>query len=112
MTAKHTYIGRHETEIIDAERYTYVKYWATNVVTIDWDKNIVTLDTGGYFTPTTKKRMNQASDEFGLGYRVQQIKGDWYVFDTTYGNYPMAEFESNKVTISKLSGEVINTERK
>ena len=39
---------------------------------------IIRLNTGGYFTKTTKKRMNQFAEMFNLPYRVCQIKGDWF----------------------------------
>ena len=40
---------------------------------------VVTLDSGGYQTVTTKSRMNQASDHYCLGFSVYQEKGKWYV---------------------------------
>ena len=72
-------IGRHGTRVTTTEGVTKVRYWGTDVVTIDRNHNTVTLDTGGWFSMTTKKRMNQASEEFGLGYRVFQEKFDWFV---------------------------------
>jgi hypothetical protein len=39
----------------------------------------VTLDSGGYQTVTTKRKMNQAANQFGLGYAVHQHKGEWFV---------------------------------
>lgn len=39
----------------------------------------IELNTGGHFTLTTKRRMNQISKEFSLGYHVIQKKGDWHV---------------------------------
>lgn len=58
-----------------------VTYHSTDIVTVTKVKGKlrITLDTGGWFTPTTKTRMNQASNQFGLGYRVYQDKGSWYV---------------------------------
>ena len=53
-----------------------IRYHATDVVTFDAYK--ITLDTGGWRTVTTKRRMNQASEAFGLGYTVYQQSWDWY----------------------------------
>lgn len=40
----------------------------------------VRLDTGGYFTRTTKVRMNQFANQFcGGAFYVYQKKGDWFV---------------------------------
>lgn len=40
---------------------------------------IVRLNTGGYYTKTTKKRMNQFAEMFDLPFRVYQEKGEWFV---------------------------------
>jgi hypothetical protein len=39
----------------------------------------ITLQTGGWFTATTKTRMNQASNQYDLGYEVFQKARLWYV---------------------------------
>lgn len=55
-----------------------VSYHDTNVVTVYPNGRIV-LDTGGWFTVTTKTRMNQASNQFGLGFHVYQEDFQWFV---------------------------------
>ena len=40
---------------------------------------IVTLHSGDWRTPTTKRRMNEVSDEWALGFKVYQKNKDWYV---------------------------------
>lgn len=52
-------------------------YQGSNVVTVN--KDTIILDTNGWKTRTTKRRMNQVSDEKGLGYWVYQKNGEWYV---------------------------------
>jgi len=42
----------------------------------------VLLNTGGWKTATTKRRINQAAKEFELGYVVVQRDGKWYVVVT------------------------------
>ena len=54
-----------------------VRYHETDVVTTT-PKSIL-LNTGGWFTSTTKKRMNEASVAFGLGFTVYQEKKAWHV---------------------------------
>lgn len=54
-----------------------VVYHETRVV--DVTPEHITLDTGGWKTVTTKRRMNQASVQFNLGYTVYQQKGQWFV---------------------------------
>lgn len=46
----------------------------------------VRLDTGGYFTRTTKVRMNQFANQFCDGaFTVYQKNGDWFVSVKTTG---------------------------
>lgn len=80
-TRKHsnsTYLLRQEDGSL------VMKLHATIIVTVRLD-NSVTLDSGGWRTPTTKGRMNDAMRE--LGYRdisICQVKGIWSVYN---GNY-------------------------
>jgi len=70
-------IGSTATSIRTESGYTRVKYHSTDVVEFN-DKKII-LNNGGRRTVTTKNRMNQASNQFGLGYRVCQKDHEWYV---------------------------------
>lgn len=54
-----------------------ITYHSTPVVTKKANGSIV-LNTGGWFTATTKTRMNQASHQFNLGYQVCQKAGNWF----------------------------------
>lgn len=83
-----------------------VRYHYTDVVTIHKDGR-VTLDTGGWFTATTKVRMNQASFQFGLNYYVHQEKGKWFV-STDWANDrdERVPFKGNKVIIRKPAAVV------
>ena len=83
MGQTHT-IGKHATKGTKDGQTSTVRYHYTDVVKVDWDTGIITLNTGGWETSTTKLRMNQASSEWGLGYHVYQHKHDWFV--THYGN--------------------------
>lgn len=70
-------IGRRATSIQTVDGKTAVTYHNTAVVT--FDENLITLNNGGWFTNTTKNRMNQASNQFGLGFGVYQKDFTWYV---------------------------------
>jgi hypothetical protein len=74
-----------------------VTYHATDVVTVFPDGEIV-LNTGGYFSHTTKARMNQASNQFGLGFQVWQKNFAWFV-DCDGETIP---FNSTSVTLRKV----------
>ena len=71
VTGKSTAIYR-DTEGI------HVKYHSTRVVSLSVD-GMVTLRSGGYRTFTTKVRMNQASNQFDLGFTVWQKNFNWFV---------------------------------
>ena len=57
-----------------------VTYVDTEIV--KWAGKTVTLDSGGWETVTTKRKMNQAARQFGLHYGVFQKDFDWYVEDS------------------------------
>ena len=75
-------IGTHKTKVFTENGVTFVQYHNTRIVAFS-DKSIM-LDVGNWFTPTTnyttiKTRMNQASNQFDLGFRVYQKNYEWYV---------------------------------
>lgn len=70
-------IGSHETTVSTEQGITRVTYHQTAVV--KYGNGNITLNSGGWMTPTTKKRMNQTSETFGLGFKVFQKAGAWFV---------------------------------
>ena len=91
-----TLIGKVHTKIIKADNGDIkVRYHNTDVVT--FNKNEITLDTGGWKTVTTKKRMNQVSEQYDLGYHVYQKHGEWYV---EYNN-DVSEFWATAMVINR-----------
>lgn len=70
-------------------------YHKTPVVKFS-DRTIV-LNTGGYKTQTTKRRMNQAAHQFDLGFEVIQRKGDWLVM---YGDWEIS-FDDDELTLRR-----------
>ena len=76
-------IGSHKTSIAtevlkDAEKRLLVTYHNTIVDKVINDRYVI-LNTGGWYTDTTKRRMNQASRQYKLGYVVYQSDFTWYV---------------------------------
>ena len=70
-------VGKHATTVEYTDGVLRVTYWSTAVVIVDGD--YVTLRSGGWHTATTKARMNQASSQFDLGYRVFQKDYEWFL---------------------------------
>jgi len=62
----------------DGERggVTYI-----NTEIVRWDGDQVTLNSGGWETVTTKRKMNQAAQQFAKRYGVFQRDYVWYVED-------------------------------
>jgi hypothetical protein len=56
-----------------------VTYHQTTIV--EWTPETITLRTGGHHTVTTKKKMNQAAAQFGLGFHMRMYHGTWLVDD-------------------------------
>jgi len=75
MEKLETKIGKTATQVYGQGIKMIVRYHETNVVEFD-DKEIK-LNSGGWFTQTTKRRMNQASGVYNLGYYVYQKDGQW-----------------------------------
>lgn len=67
----------HTTQGIDDEGYRYVQYHTTKVVR--WNNDEIILFTNGWLTQTTRTRMNQTSNQFGLGFRVYQKDFNWWI---------------------------------
>lgn len=72
-----TQIGRHATTVSTSDGYTRVTYHSTDVV--KFNERLIILNSNGWRTHTTKTRMNQASNQFGLGFTVYQKDFDWFV---------------------------------
>lgn len=64
-------------EVDHTEACMVCTYHETDVV--KWNDKYIRLYTGGWFSNTTKVRMNQVSNQYGLDYSVYQAKGIWYV---------------------------------
>lgn len=77
LDAQQQRVGKTATSIFTKDGVTHVVYQRTAVVrfTPEW----IELDSGGWRTVTTKTRMNQASNQFELGYSVYQKGGEWFV---------------------------------
>lgn len=72
-------IGKHATTVQTEDGIVQVTYHSTVVIRWDIDNHIVTLDSGGWETVTTKQRMNQVARQFGLEYTVFQKNYVWHV---------------------------------
>lgn len=70
-------IGKRATSIKTENGKTAITYHSTDVVT--FDEKSITLNTSGWFTNTTKNRMNQTSNQFDLEFCVFQKNGNWFV---------------------------------
>ena len=95
MSQMHS-VGKTATSIgVDRDGTYSVRYHSTDVVRFNTAEII--LNTGGWFTNTTKTRMNQASNQFNLGYRVWQKDFIWYV---SYGGKDY-EFDGDAITLKR-----------
>lgn len=65
------------TDIYTDEKGTHVSYRGTRVVS--FNEKEITLRSNGWETATTKNRMNQAANQFNLGFSVYQERSTWFV---------------------------------
>ena len=93
-------LGTHATSHYVKDGILHVIYHGTEVVRMDFNHDILLLDTGGWKTNTTKARMNQASNQYNLGYTVYQKDYQWYV---ELDSGEVIPFKDNKLVIDMLS---------
>ncbi len=90
-------VGTHKTSVTIHSDLVLVKYHSTYVVSASPSK--IVLNHGGYMTSTTKTRMNQASNQFGLGFKVFQKDRAWFA---SY-NDQIIPFQGKELVLSKLN---------
>lgn len=70
-------LSNYRTNVMATNGVLTVIYASTPIVQAD--AHTITLDSGGWKTVTTKRKMNQAARQFGLQYSVYQKDFDWFV---------------------------------
>lgn len=81
-------VGTVHTTVFNSLGSTYVRYHNTDVVR--FNDSEITLKTNGWYTQTTKNRMNQAANQYNLGFSVSQRDWKWYVM-TPDGEIPFTD---------------------
>ena len=71
------HVTKNNTCIFNDGVHTIVKYHHTDVVKFNHQE--IVLNSNGWQTYTTKVRMNQTANQFGLDYYVYQNDFTWYV---------------------------------
>ena len=72
-------IGTHATTVTAKNAEISVVYHSTEVVRANLAERWVIFDNGGYETNTTKGRMNQFCNQYGLPVSVFQKRFNWFV---------------------------------
>ena len=86
--SRHDQVGSHKTKVYTIQGKTFVNLVSTNVVS--FSIHSIELDYGKFKTIMTKNRMNEASCQFDLGYKVYLKKKLWYV-DYKGFTYPFVD---------------------
>lgn len=79
--------------------HTIVRYHNTDVV--KFNETEIILNTGGWHSNTTRTRMNQAANQFRLGFNVYQRDYAWFV-DFAGSTYDMVD----GMRLNRASGNV------
>lgn len=92
-------LSTYRTNVICTNGRVSVAY--VNTVIVDATQDTVTLDSGGWRTVTTKRKMTQAANQFGLGFSVFQHRGEWFVcrLGRSPEGYASASKEHGAITI-------------
>ena len=91
------------TGVVDTAETFAVSYRGTTVYSRAKEKNALTFNTGGWFTATTKSRMNDAARVDGIYWRVFQDGGKWFA---QYRDYKRIPFAGDSLTVRALPGIV------
>ena len=108
-----TYKSAYKTTTFVEDKKINVIHHATKIIEHDVENNTITLNNGGWYSKTTKDRINAYAYENNLPFRVYQKDFEWFV---TYDNkcYP---FEDNMiitkwVNVVNVDYEPINADEK
>ena len=82
--ALHQLLNQSNIPVNNEQSRLIVTFHNTAVVQVVNDRYVI-LNSGGWLTPTTKRRMNQASDQFNLNFKVFQKDYQW-LCETTKPN--------------------------
>lgn len=107
--SRHDTIGKVATHVwSDNVNGTFVRYH--NTVVVEFTPEKIRLNSGGWRTATTKLRMNQTSNQFGLGFSVFQHKRRWYVDIGVFGSseFRRIPFEDGMV-LSRTPASTLDT---
>ena len=85
------------TKTYNTDNGIAVSLYSTEIFNLDLEKHIITLRTGGHFTATTKRRINQVFTELNLPFTLWQKDYDWFVRKT--GTDLIWKFEGNELNI-------------
>lgn len=92
-------LSNYKTTVATVGDHVTVTYQKTAIVRFN-DSEVI-LDSGGWETVTTKRKMNQAANQFGLPYGVYQKDYIWYV-STAQGDVLFRD----GMVINRKSGQV------
>lgn len=88
--------GKTATTVAEVDGWMVCTYHDTAVAR--WKGNRVILNSGGYLTATTKRRMNEVGDYYGLSFVVFSVKKKWFV---SVPNPPKSEEEAGVRALRK-----------
>lgn len=86
---------KKRTSIQKIAQTTKIALYDTTIV--EFTKKTIKLNSGGFYTRTTKERMNQVSREYNLGFQVFQDK---YIWQVAYKDR-LYTFENNLCVIKR-----------
>lgn len=82
-------LSNYRTTWVDQGNKGSVVYAHTEIV--NWEDEKITLNSDGWESVTTKRKMNQAAQQFALGYSVYQKDHKWYVVTPTGQTLPYCD---------------------
>ena len=72
-------LGTHKTTTTRTSNGVLIVTYQNTAVVEVHNNQYVILNNDGWYTPTTKRRMNQASEQYRLNFHVYQKNNEWFV---------------------------------
>ena len=74
-------VGYSTFRYVNSKGEEVIRFHRMDIIVFSKDRQVATLNTGGWRTVTTKKKMNQFLQEAGFKQGIYQKDFEWFVWD-------------------------------
>lgn len=100
QTGRYNRLSCYKTKVVQQDCDVIVTYQSTQIVKFNSER--IVLNFGGWDSVTTRRKMNQASKQYDLGFSVYRKKGETYI--SFMGK--TVEYSGHALELHRLNGEM------